>query len=156
MRWIGWQEAVILGARGRIAWSIGETEFSFRGGLNRTTGRQSRITVSSIVAVKGYRGDNRSATPPLSNRELFLRDAFTCMYCGGEYPAHMLTRDHLLPLSRGGRDRWTNVVTACGCATTQRGRAPRTKPTCRCSPFPSSPIGRSIWFSPTGGSSPTR
>lgn len=113
MRWIGWQEAVSLGARGRIAWSIGETEFSFRGGRNRVSGNRSRITVSSIVAVRGHRGSHRSGTPPLSNRELFLRDAFTCMYCGGEYPAHLLTRDHLLPLSRGGTDRWANVVTAC-------------------------------------------
>lgn len=121
MRWIGWQEAVALDARGRIAWSIGETAFTFRGGRNRATGRRSGVTVSSIVAVQGHAGAHRAGTPPLSNRQLFLRDAFTCMYCGGGFPSHMLTRDHLLPLSRGGRDHWTNVVAACRACNHAKG-----------------------------------
>lgn len=121
MRWIDWREAVALGARDRIAWSIGETQFTFHGGHNRVTGQRSEITVSSIVAVKGHRGSHGDGTPPLSNRELFLRDAYTCMYCGGEYPSAMLTRDHLRPLSRGGRDHWTNVVTACRACNHAKG-----------------------------------
>ena len=53
----------------------------------------------------------------LTQRNLFLRDHKTCQYCGrkaseledGEY----LTRDHVIPESLGGKDSWTNVVTAC-------------------------------------------
>jgi len=44
---------------------------------------------------------------------VFLRDRFTCQYCGEPYPSHDLTFDHLVPRSRGGRTIWTNVVTAC-------------------------------------------
>ena len=51
--------------------------------------------------------------PPLSNRELFRRDCHMCAYCGGEFSYFRLTRDHITPLSRGGRDTWMNVVTAC-------------------------------------------
>ena len=35
------------------------------------------------------------------------------MYCGGEFTAENLSRDHILPVSRSGTDNWTNVVTAC-------------------------------------------
>ncbi len=35
------------------------------------------------------------------------------MYCGQRFPSSMLSRDHIRPLSQGGLDLWTNVVTAC-------------------------------------------
>ena len=127
LRWIDWQEAVILNARGRIAWSAGETEFTYWGGVNRSTGQRSSITVNSIIAVRGH-GRQYTAgkiVPPLSNRELFLRDGNTCMYCGGQFHPHLLTRDHLTPLSRGGVDTWQNVVTACrSCNHAKGARTP--------------------------------
>ena len=36
--------------------------------------------------------------------ELFRRDRHMCAYCGGEFSYFRLTRDHITPLSRGGRD----------------------------------------------------
>ncbi len=115
VRWIPWRDAVVLDSRAKIAWSTGDTMFTFRGGTNRLSGLQSSVTVNSIIAVKGVMRDSVSGNlvPPLSNRELFLRDGHLCMYCGASYPAHMLTRDHLRPLSRGGKDCWSNVVTSC-------------------------------------------
>ena len=115
MGWIPWQSAVVLGTREMIAWSAGEHEFTFRGGLNRVSGARSMVTVSSIVAVKGRlrHGHDSGLVPPLSNRELFRRDGHLCMYCGREYSEQMLTRDHVRPLSKGGGDHWRNVVTAC-------------------------------------------
>lgn len=127
LRWIPWQEAVTLHAREMIAWNAGDTVFTFFGGVNRGTGRRSSVTVSSIIAVKGIsrHGSDEKLVPPLSNRELFLRDSYMCMYCGSEHPEHMLTRDHLLPLSRGGHDCWSNVVTACkSCNHAKEARTP--------------------------------
>ena len=123
LRWIPWQEAVVLHAKEMIAWNAGESVFTFRGGTSRATGRRSEISVNSIIAVKGVSRDTggRDLVPPLSNRELFLRDAYLCMYCGREYQAHMLTRDHLLPLSRGGKNCWSNVVTACKACNHAKG-----------------------------------
>ena len=81
----------------------------------------------SIIAVRGYSrgaGEDR-LVPPLSNRELFLRDGHLCMYCGREFSGFVLTRDHLIPLSRGGVDCWSNVVTACrGCNHAKGSRTP--------------------------------
>ena len=126
-RWIPWQDAVILNSREMIAWTAGERTFTFYGGINRRSGCRSQITVNSIIAVRGYSrnaGDER-LVPPLSNRELFLRDDHLCMYCGRELPGYLLTRDHLVPLSRGGSDCWSNVVAACrGCNYAKGSRTP--------------------------------
>jgi len=59
--------------------------------------------------------------PPLTNRELFRRDAHLCMYCGGNFHESNLTRDHVHPLSRGGREKWSNVVTACRSCNSRKG-----------------------------------
>jgi 5-methylcytosine-specific restriction endonuclease McrA len=53
----------------------------------------------------------------VTNTFLFARDGYRCMYCGrhrGELRhREFLTRDHVIPLSRGGENGWDNVVTAC-------------------------------------------
>ena len=115
VRWIPWRAAVVLESRDMVAWHAGEHSFSIFGGVNRGSGRRSRVTVNSIIATKGRlrQSGAENVVPPLSNRELFLRDGHLCLYCGKQFPAHMLTRDHILPLSRGGRDCWSNVVSAC-------------------------------------------
>jgi 5-methylcytosine-specific restriction endonuclease McrA len=48
-----------------------------------------------------------------------------CAYCGRAFNYFRLTRDHITPLSRGGRDTWMNVVTACRhCNGHKRNRMP--------------------------------
>ncbi|NIR29294.1 MAG: HNH endonuclease [Gammaproteobacteria bacterium] len=127
VRWIPWQDAVVLHAREMIAWNAGITDFTFRGGLSRLTGTRSTVTVNSIIAVKGrfQHAGRRNLVPPLSNRSLFHRDGHMCMYCGRQLSEHLLTRDHLLPLSRGGTNWWKNVVTACkSCNHAKGARTP--------------------------------
>ena len=125
--WVPWQEAVGLYAREMVAWTTGDSMFTFHGGTCRATGLRSQITISSIIAVKRshFRSAYKRPVPPLSNRELFLRDGHLCMYCGKETPERLLTRDHLKPLSLGGRDRWSNVVAACkSCNNAKGNRTP--------------------------------
>jgi 5-methylcytosine-specific restriction endonuclease McrA len=72
-----------------------------------------------MVALKMFvRGRKIYKTPaPLSQRNLFLRDNYTCQYCNrakkdfNNY--EFLTRDHIIPECRGGKSSWTNLVTAC-------------------------------------------
>jgi 5-methylcytosine-specific restriction endonuclease McrA len=50
----------------------------------------------------------------LSRREIFLRDDYTCQYCGSR--SRDLTLDHVMPKHRGGGHSWDNLVSACrGC-----------------------------------------
>ncbi len=123
VRWIPWQDAVNLYSREMIAWTAGDSVFTFHGGTSRLTGLRSSVEINSIIAVKRSNPVKHSKriTPPLTNRELFLRDAFLCMYCGHKYNDDSLTRDHIIPISKGGRDRWSNVVTACRHCNTRKG-----------------------------------
>jgi 5-methylcytosine-specific restriction endonuclease McrA len=125
--WITWQQAVCLYVRDQVAWTAGGHVFPVRGGMSRRTGQRSVVEVNSIVAVRGghHRFSREAGTPPVSNRDLFLRDGHLCMYCGGRYAHHQLTRDHVLPLSRGGQDTWSNIVSACKpCNASKGGQTP--------------------------------
>jgi len=63
--------------------------------------------------------------PPLNNRTLFKRDANLCLYCAMRFQTRDLTRDHITPLSHGGKDVWNNVATACRrCNNHKGGRTP--------------------------------
>lgn len=48
-----------------------------------------------------------------SRRNVYLRDAHTCQYCGRRYPEEELNLDHVVPRDRGGVTNWDNIVTAC-------------------------------------------
>ncbi len=122
VNWIPWQEAVCLYARGRVAWTAGENKFSLHGGSSRLTGEVSIIEINSIIAVKGEnRRRLRKLAPPLNNLELFRRDHHLCLYCGKSPKLSQLTRDHVKPISRGGKNHWLNVVTACKRCNTHKG-----------------------------------
>jgi 5-methylcytosine-specific restriction endonuclease McrA len=78
----------------------------------------------SVVALKQYIPQNRR--PPFTRFNVFLRDCFSCQYCGAAHHTSELTFDHLIPRSRGGRTSWDNVVTACTrCNLTKGSRLPR-------------------------------
>lgn len=54
--------------------------------------------------------------PPVirfSRANLYARDEWRCQYCFKRYPERSLTLDHVLPVARGGKKTWTNIVTAC-------------------------------------------
>ena len=114
MNWLTWQEAVCLYARDLVSWSLGDLALRIRGGVDGSTGESSTIDVRCIIACDGrVYGDKYDAIPPLSNKALFARDQNHCMYCGGKFSDRQLTRDHVIPTSRGGTDQWTNVAAAC-------------------------------------------
>jgi len=126
-RWVTWQQACFYYAKNLVAWTLGDLAFTARGGICQRTGEQSTISGHSIIAIKGKamaaKGFNQ--IPPLSNRELFRRDHHTCAYCGDTLNFLRLTRDHIRPVSRGGKDTWMNVVAACRhCNGQKRNRTP--------------------------------
>jgi len=109
--WMTLQEAISAYARGDVVYGIGAPLPPVFGGIQRLSGIRSQIELQPIIAVQGRIVDN--FTPPLCNRTLFRRDDHRCLYCGTRKSRHELTRDHVLPVSRGGTDKWENVVAAC-------------------------------------------
>ena len=112
--WMHWIDAVSAYCKDRVSWTAGDNVFRIHGGISRVSGHRSHMDIHSIVAVKGFRNASCfNAVPPLNNRELFRRDRHMCLYCGHSFKVSELTRDHIVPRSRAGKDCWTNVVTAC-------------------------------------------
>ena len=66
--------------------------------------------VPKVVMVKKFVKRNRRFVP--NKRNVFLRDDYTCQYCDCSDPS-VLTLDHVMPQSRGGRNTWENLVCAC-------------------------------------------
>jgi 5-methylcytosine-specific restriction endonuclease McrA len=120
--WISPREAAVLYASDAIAWTLGPTLHVLRGGVQRTTGKQSRIEVHTIVAVRGSIPSRAwRQVPTLSNPKLFARDRDICAYCGGHFHFDELTREHIVPVSRGGVDSWMNCITACRACNGHKG-----------------------------------
>jgi hypothetical protein len=129
MEWIDYKAAARLYFLGQVAYTCGEPMLLLRGGLNARTRIQSELRIHSIIATQGaHHAPTRLAddySPPLSNHTLFQRDDHLCLYCGGRFSARSLSRDHVRPVSKGGKDRWNNVVTACiRCNNYKAGRTP--------------------------------
>lgn len=118
--WIHWQTAVVLYARDCVRWEAGAERFRIRGGINARTGKRSEIEIGSIIAVADRSRRHLRDIPLLTNRTLFQRDRHMCLYCGRQYPLAQLTRDHVVPASRGGRSVWENCVTACRCCNQRK------------------------------------
>jgi len=115
LRWITYKDSCYYASKGLVTWSPTETELTIFGGKRRIDGEQSTLTMNTIIALNGVsKSKLHSVVPPLTNRALFRRDKNLCGYCGREFVAAKLTRDHIHPKSRGGADKWNNVVTACG------------------------------------------
>ena len=74
------------------------------------------IKIPSVVVLRDYVRPSRSAA--FTRFNLFLRDEFSCQYCGkkGE-----MTFDHVVPRCRGGKTIWENVVAACGSCNFRKG-----------------------------------
>ena len=131
LEWIGYQDAVRLYYNDDVAYTCGTPLYRIRGGVNALTGSRSVIEVNSIIATHGHSFGLARArhdyVPPLNNPTLFQRDAHHCIYCGKRFSRCELSRDHVTPLSLGGRDEWNNVVTACKrCNNFKAARTPET------------------------------
>jgi 5-methylcytosine-specific restriction endonuclease McrA len=72
-----------------------------------------------VISLKEYIPAARR--PAFTRFNVFLRDRFSCQFCGEALPTHDLTFDHLVPRSRGGRTTWENVVTACSPCNLEKG-----------------------------------
>jgi len=79
------------------------------------------MQIPSVIALKQY--VKPSEFPAFTRFNLFLRDRFSCQYCGSP---HSLTFDHVMPRRLGGVTSWENIVTACApCNMKKGGRTPK-------------------------------
>lgn len=75
--------------------------------------------VPAVIMLKEYLRNTR--TVRFSKSNVYLRDQYSCCYCGYDLKRREATLDHVLPVSRGGKTVWTNIVTACAPCNTRKG-----------------------------------
>jgi hypothetical protein len=122
VRWAALTRAARYYASGKVVTDLGENLFAMSGGLQESSGLRSEFVASSIVMIRGrHRLPVGHAHVGLTKHRLFARDRHVCAYCGDQFGETELTVEHIVPVSRGGRHEWTNVVTACRSCNTRKG-----------------------------------
>ena len=130
LEWVDYKEAARLYHTEQVAYTCGSLLYRLYGGTSASTGLRTVVDVNSIIATVGHTGNpgnlrGAGYVPPLNNQTLFRRDAYLCLYCGLRFAYSLLSRDHVTPFSRGGKDVWNNVVTACRrCNNLKASRTP--------------------------------
>lgn len=105
VKMICWQKALILWFQGKVeileyhAFQVRSSQESFR--------------LPSVMRLKRYVSPRRPTRLKFSRENVYLRDNYTCQYCGTRFHPKDLTLDHVVPASKLGRKDWTNMVTAC-------------------------------------------
>lgn len=88
--------------------------------------------VPAVIMLKEYMRVKTGVRFSKSN--VYLRDQYLCQYCGIGVTRKEATLDHVVPISRGGRTNFENIVTACGPCNFAKGNRvgpewrPRAKP----------------------------
>lgn len=77
-----------------------------------------------VKTTKFFKINNHSVN--FSRKNLFIRDNYTCQYCGNQLPANQLTYDHIIPKSKWTNKNqpatsWTNIITACFNCNSRKG-----------------------------------
>lgn len=116
LRWVKYNISAGYYANDRVIWSMGAHDVMLRGGINAVSGKQTILTMDTIVAINSKTSPTKFkayTSPPLTNKLLFKRDKNLCAYCGNIFASDNLTRDHVIPRASNGSNTWDNVVTAC-------------------------------------------
>ena len=134
-QWLEVERAAYYVAGGKVAWHIGDPMKVLHGGTQRITGLPSQLEIPPVIALaKSETMSRHAAGIPLGREDnalLARRDKSICAFCGGHVAPKDVTRDHVIPRARGGKDVWTNVVLAhrsCnmrkGCRTPEEAGMP--------------------------------
>lgn len=82
--------------------------------------------VPAVIMLKDYM--RRRRRPRFSKTNLYIRDLYTCQYCSNSFQRKHLTLDHVIPISKGGKTNWENIVAACQRCNTIKGNKTVMKP----------------------------
>jgi len=107
----------------------GKAEVVERDGARSFRSERRAVPCPAVIRLVRYVHVPRRFRCQVTNTFLFARDDYTCQYCGRHRSVltgrQFLTRDHVLPVSRGGRNEWDNVVTSCSsCNNRKANRLP--------------------------------
>jgi len=74
---------------------------------------------SALILVRYVRVPYRKLS--ITRDRLLERDNYSCQYCNRDLTKNTVTIDHVIPQSKGGPHKWTNVVASCVTCNTTKG-----------------------------------
>ncbi|HEX9757674.1 MAG TPA: HNH endonuclease [Nitrospiria bacterium] len=118
LRVLNWKRAITLLWQGKV--EVLEVYDQEIRGVSITIKLPSVLRLLRVVKVKNW---HRAVK--FSRANIFLRDRYSCQYCKKRFRTEDLTFDHVVPIARGGKKTWENIVTACiRCNNKKSGRTP--------------------------------
>lgn len=86
-------------------------------------GVHSIIPVPSVIKCidSDYVPKHFTNVLPFTRKNVYLRDAGCCMYCGKKVTLSNFTFDHVIPRQDGGKTWWDNIVVSCTRCNGQKG-----------------------------------
>lgn len=102
---VSWKDGIRLIYQGKV-----DVILWYEGDGVRTPSGMHRVP--SIIRLR-EKANFRRDVAKFSRRAVFVRDEYTCSYCGSVYHTSGLSLDHIEPRSRGGDTSWTNITSAC-------------------------------------------
>lgn len=115
---IHWGRGIYLVYEGRAI------ELDFYENYKIRDGHGRHYTVPAVIILRRMvKTAHRQA--PFCKKNILLRDALMCMYCGNKFAPKDLTLDHVIPRSKwkksGTPTTWENVVTCCVVCNKKKG-----------------------------------
>src|SRR5438552_3781568 len=108
LRVLNWQKAITLLWQGKVeVLEVYDREIH---GVSVTIKLPSVIRLLKMIKI---RDAHRSVK--FSRINIFTRDGYRCQYCRRKYRTEDLTFDHVIPIAKGGKKTWENIVTAHHC-----------------------------------------
>lgn len=85
----------------------------------------ARFQLPSVLKLKTYINPQHLRSVRFSRENIYLRDNYTCQYCGKKLKENELTLDHVVPISKSGPKNWQNLVSCCrNCNQRKADRTP--------------------------------
>jgi 5-methylcytosine-specific restriction endonuclease McrA len=117
MKIVSWQKALVLWFQGKV--EVVEYHNIFARSVRHA------FQVPSVIRLKSYVRPRSYGAVRFCRENVYIRDNFTCQYCGERFAQKHLTLDHVVPASKAGPKSWTNVVAACrDCNQRKANRTP--------------------------------
>jgi len=118
LRVLNWKRAITLLWQGKV--EVLEVYDQEIRGVSISIRLPSVLRLLRVVRIKNW---HRAVK--FSRANIFLRDRNSCQYCKKRFRTEDLTFDHIVPIARGGKKNWENIVTACiKCNNKKSGRTP--------------------------------
>ena len=111
--------SVVSAKRGLILVIEGKAMMSEKHPNGVVRSATKKFPIPTQIVLKNYIKSRPAMRVPaqLTRRNLLIRDRSVCQYCGRHKKElkddEFMTRDHIQPTTRGGKDEWKNVVNAC-------------------------------------------